>query len=362
MSKMLAIVGSHTRTRHLAPWDSPDYDILVFNEAPQQDWCKRWDIAMQMHRPEVYTSLKNFVRSDHWPWLQQSHGKPIYMQDVDPRVPDSVKYPLREIMDYIPGAHLRWFKSSPAYAIALGMFLGYREMALYGLDMSSNTEYSYQLPNFQFWVGVAIGNGVIIDNNSNEQYFTGSLYAYEGELQIPRQVFIDRVDYLEREIRRAKWELEKAVNRYTDAVTDGKADKAGELVTRVEDMQLSLAELEACLDISRYYAGREDPIPRQEFERRAAEGQRDAEQARTDMWVHRGEMQYVWNIWRQTGNDSARLQFVEFANRRLQSAAECGKFTGLLHENQGYMVRMDELIEAAGGAHTVKALEGDKCQ
>ena len=76
------------------------------------------------------------------------------------------------------------------------------------------------------------------------------------------------------------------------------------------------------------------------------------------MWVHRGEMQYVWNIWLQTGADQARKQFIDFANRRLQSAAECGRFTGLMHENQGYMVKVDELIEAAGGAHTVTALEG----
>ena len=354
----LAIVGTHPRTRDMAPFDNPGYDIWVFNEAPQNPWVKRWDACFQMHKPEVYTSENNFVRADHWQWLQQSRGKPIYMQAIDPRVPDSVRYPLDEIISTLPGGDYRWFKSSPAYAIALALYIGYTEIALYGLDMSSNTEYGYQLPNFQFWVGVARGMGVTVENYSNEQYFTGSLYAYEGEIQIPRQVFADRASFLEREIRRAKWELEKAVNRYTEAVTENKPQKAGELVTNVENMQLALAELEACYEVSDRYAGRDDLIPRQEFERRAAEGQRDAEQARTDMWVHRGEMQYVWNIWLQTGNEQARKQFIDFANRRLQSAAECGRYTGLMRENQGYMVKVDELIEAAGGAHTVKALEG----
>ena len=356
--RKLAIVGTHPRTRDQAPFDDPDYEIWVFNEAPQQDWVRRWDACFQLHKREVYTSENNFVRRDHWQWLQQSHGKPIYLQDFDPLVPDGVKYPLDEIIETVPGADYRWFKSSPAYALALALYVGYTTIALYGLDMSSNTEYGYQLPNFQYWIGVAKGAGVTVKNYSNEQYFTGTLYAYEGEVQIPRQLFDDRVILLERQVKHAKWELEKAVNRYTEAVTEGKAEKAGELITRVEDMQLALAELEACLEISRRYSQRDDLIPRQEFERRAAEGQRDAEAARIDMWVHRGEMQYVWNIWRQTGAEQARLQFIEFANRRLQSAAECGRYTGLMHENQGYMVKYDELIEAAGGMRTVKALEG----
>ena len=101
--KALAIVGSHPTTRELAPYDDPRFDILLFNEAAQKpEVYKRWDMLLQIHLPEVYRSEHNWVNKDHWKWLQEKHGKPIYMQHVDPDVPDSVEYPLDGILKLYP--------------------------------------------------------------------------------------------------------------------------------------------------------------------------------------------------------------------------------------------------------------------
>jgi hypothetical protein len=98
--RSLAIVGSHPDSREKAPFDDPNYEIFLFNEAPQKtEIYKRWDTSLQIHKPEVYTSETNWVNKDHWKWLQQDHGpdKRIFMQEADPRVPNSVRYPIEGV-------------------------------------------------------------------------------------------------------------------------------------------------------------------------------------------------------------------------------------------------------------------------
>jgi hypothetical protein len=355
--KKLAIVGTHTRTREQAPFDDPEYEIWVFNEAPQQAWCKRWDCCFQLHKPEVYRSPNNFVRADHWDWLQEQHGaRRIYMQEFDDRVPNSERYPLEEIIASIPGAQLRWFKSTPAYALALALYLGYEHIALYGLDMSSNTEYGYQLPNYQFWVGIAYGLGLSIEMLSNESYFTGSLYAYEGEVQIDRSHFAERAGDLVGTRKRSAWQSAKVRNRLEDAIANSKFDKVCDLIAECQEAILHAGEAAGALDEAKRYMGRDDPIPRQEYERTAAQAQKDAEEARKEMWIAHGETQYVWNIWRQTGNPQAREQLKTFSKKQLKAAEDCGIRSGIMHENMDYMVYVNDLITAAGGPKTLAAL------
>lgn len=354
--KKLAIVGTHTRTRDQAPWDDPEFEIWVFNEAPQADWCKRWDVDFQLHNREVYESPKNFVRGDHWEWLQQAHGKTIYMQEVDRRVPDSKRYPYEEIFATVPGADLGWFKSTPAYALALALYMGYEHIDFYGVDMRSNTEYGYQLPNFQFWIGIAKGMGIHTDVLSNEEFFTGSLYAYQGEVQIQRDYFQDRAAEIKPALNSANWEVEKIKNRIQEALNESKFSKVSELVGLLQTANLHAGEAKGALDEAERYAAREDPIPRQEFERKMAQSQKDGEQAREEMWKHSGESTYVWNVWRQTGNPVAKNQLVKFVTDQMTAALNCGYQLGKHHENARYMDRIDELITAAGGARTLAAL------
>lgn len=357
--KNLAIVGSHERTRSQAPFDDPDYDIWVFNEAPQAAWCKRWDVCFQLHKPEVYESVNNFVRSDHWTWLQECHGsRQIFMQDYDSRVPNSKRYPLGEIIDSLPGAHLRWFRSSAAYAIALALYQGWEHIALYGLDLASNTEYGYQLSNYQFWVGIAFGMGVQIEMISNERFFTGALYGYEGETQIDRQHFEQRAATLADENSRADWEVKKARNKLEEAIREYKLLKVGELIADYQDAVINMAQHNGALDEARRYAARPDPVPRQEFERRAAQAQLDAEDDRREMWKAAGECQYVWNIWNQTGSLQARNQLRVFVEKQMRYAKVHGYQSGKMRENMDYMLLVDDLITAAGGQKTVAALGG----
>jgi hypothetical protein len=353
--KELAIVGTHTRTRDEAPWNDADVEIWVFNEAAQAGWCKRWDAVFQLHKRQVYESPKNFVRGDHFEWLQKEHGagKVIWMQEMDKRVPDCKRYPLEAILMNVPGAHLRWFQSTPAYALALALFLGYKHIDLYGMDMSSNTEYGYQLPNFQFWVGVALGMGVVMNVLSNEQYFGGALYGYEGEIQLARVYFAGRAVEIKGALKDAEWEVHKTRGRLEAALAGNAFDKVAGLVIELQTMTMQLGEALGSLEEAERYGGRDDPIPRQEFERKTAEGQRDGEQARENMWHAGGKAEYVWNVWKQTKNPQAMVQLQKFMGEQMGFAKDTGRMLGKHRENRRYIEALDERITAAGGMRTV---------
>lgn len=184
----LAIVGAEEQTRHLAPYDDPDYDIWVFNEWANADWCKRWTALLQIHEPQTYQG-ENKKDPQHWQWLQEKHDKPIYMQSVDPLVPDAVKYPLAEISKkYLSG--LTWegqaqkyLRATVSYAIALAIYQGYKEIDIYGVELSSHAEYRTQRDNFIFWNGIALGAGAKINLHCCKGLFDKPLYAYEHYLQ-----------------------------------------------------------------------------------------------------------------------------------------------------------------------------------
>lgn len=355
--KRLAIVGSHTATRANAPWEDPDYEIWVFNEAPQLSFCKRWDATFQLHKPEVYTSPNNFVKKDHWAWLQKKHaGKKIYMQAADPRVPACARYPFEEICEKVPGAAFGWFTSSPSYALALALFLGYTEIDIYGVELSSNTEYSYQLNNWVFWVGVALGMGVQLALHSGEMHFTGRRYAYEGEVQIDRGYFAARADALEKTSQQAKYALQKASNQIGMAVLERRYDQVGPMCAAVQELALDAGEQDARFSLAKEYAGRPDPIPRQEFERRGAQAREDGEDLRGKMYHDGGKVEYVWNVLKMTGNYEAVKQFRMFLADLAKHAFECGQKMGAWQENMSYMVEIDQRITAAGGEKTLKAL------
>ena len=366
--KKLAIVGTHTLTRHLAPYDDPDCDIWVFNESGQanaefyryeldKQWCKRWDAIIQIHKPEVYRSQTNWVINSHWDWLQRNHGdKVIWMQGVDPLVPNSKRYPLDEIIAIVPGAKYRWFTSSVSYAAALAIYQGYKDVGFYGLDMESNTEYGYQLPNFIYWIGVMEGLGINLYHVSNKQYFSEKLYGYEGELQIDRNYFADRVTNL-----RAQWKEKESLSnklkdRIIDAIVERKVNDIPKLMidwraTAIEAGRFSGAENEAA-----NYAKREDHISRQEFERRAAQAAKDSDEVKEKMYVLTGNFEYVYNAWVQTGQYQPLEQMRKFLQAAIAMAYELGGKHGAYVENLEYIKEYDDRLQAAGGVRTQIAL------
>lgn len=181
----VAIVGAEIHTREFAPWDDPGFDIWVFNEWANAEWCKRFTAVLQIHKSEKYRSPTSTRDPLHWEWLQEERGIPIYMQDVDPDVPDSVRYPLEEInIEYM--SWLTWndepvknFTSTISYAVALALYEGYTQIDIYGVELSHSSEYHSQQPTFAFWVGVAAGRKVKVNLHCSKNLFDKPLYGRE---------------------------------------------------------------------------------------------------------------------------------------------------------------------------------------
>lgn len=352
----LAIVGSHDATRSLAPWDNLEYEIWVFNEAVITDWAKRYDASFQLHKPEVYSSMNNWVNPKYWPWLQLDHGAQIiYMQDVDRRVPNSRRYPLEEVLSGL-AQPFRWITSTASYALALALYQGYQEIEIYGVELSSNTEYSYQLNNWQYWVGVAVGMGVDLKVVSGMVHFTGTLYGYEGEVQLPREYYVKRADALEIAWHASENRVRQAKNKVNDAILDRKYDALKTLILEYQNANTESGQIAGAMSEANNYAKRNDPITRQEFERRAAQSQRDGEEKRVLMYYTGGKTEYTFNVWMQTGHAEALKQFRQFITDQVQLGYEVGAHHGIYKENLEYFQEYDARLTAAGGVRTLAAL------
>ena len=260
----LAIVGSHSATRELAPYDDPRFEIWLFNEAAQKtEVYRRWDALLQLHKPEVYSSAENWVNKDHWHWLQQDQGdglhgrRRIFMINVDPRVPNSVKYPLEDVLSLVPYHYLR---SSVAEALALAIHLGYREIWLYGSELSSNTEYAYQATNYAFWIGFAHGRGIDLHLECWQSEFNQPLYGYEGETQIEKGFFEERCAEYEKAWKHNEFVVSKLRNAMENAMLKAKFDRVGELSLNIEQAAMSSGEAYGIMSEAKRYLERANPI------------------------------------------------------------------------------------------------------
>ena len=356
--RSLAIVGSHPDTRENAPFEDPTFDIWLFNEAAQKpEIYRRWDSILQIHEESVYASTTNWVNEDHWKWLQQDHGpdKRIFMQDADPRVPNSVRYPLEGVQALLP-PKWKYLRSSPAMSLALAIYLGYKHIKLYGSELSSNTEYRYQAINYAFWIGFALGHGVELDMECwHQEFFEQPIYGYEGELQLDTEYFMERQKENELIWKAKDSAYKKLQNRLDDAMLKSKFEKVGELSLTLESAAIKTGEMYGKMNEAKRYAERTDHISRQEFERVAAQSQVDGEGCEKDMHHEAGKCEYVWNVWKQTGNHQALEQLRIFLDKKTELAFIMGKKLGKFRENMAYQDEYDQRVTAAGGQRAVYA-------
>jgi hypothetical protein len=358
--RSLAIVGSHPDSRENAPFDDPNYEILLFNEAPmKQEVYRRWDTCLQIHNEDVYASDTNWVNKDYWKWLQQDHGpdKRIFMQEVDPRVPNSVRYPIEGVRSLVPYKYLR---SSPAMALALAIHLGYKDISLYGSDLSSNTEYHYQATNYTFWIGFAHGYGVNLNMECWKSEFYQPIYGYEGELQLDQAHFLSMFNDHEKAYKMKNKGLEKWKEKLAKAMLDSRFDKVGEISLELENMAIATGESFGAMSEAKRYAERTDHISRQEFERVSAQAQLDGEATEKLMNHEAGKCEYVWNVWKTHGRLEALQQLRIFMDKKTELAFDTGKHLGIFRENMAFMNEYDARVTAAGGQRAVAQALGGK--
>ena len=80
------------------------------------------------------------------------------MTEHHPDLPTSVRFPIERCIELATD----YFTSTISHLIAWGILQGYREIALYGIDLVVGTEYEVQKACAEFWLGVAHGRGITI--------------------------------------------------------------------------------------------------------------------------------------------------------------------------------------------------------
>src|SRR3990172_8275522 len=192
--KTVALVGMAPTSCSLAPFNDPTVEVWGLNEAHAFDWLKSWDRWFQMHKPRDFTRdlddhriyERGYVKG-HYEWLKQDHGKPIYTQYVYPNIPDSVEYPLAEVVDrFFPlvrkgDEKIKYLTSTFTYLLAMALLEGFERIEIYGFEMGGGDEYIPQKACAEFWIGMAIGRGVEIYLPPNNQLVWGPLYGYQGQ-------------------------------------------------------------------------------------------------------------------------------------------------------------------------------------
>lgn len=148
----LAIVGYATSSRDLAPFDDPTYDIAGLNQLYR--FIPRADVWMDIHDRWEEDNVEG---TDHRGWIRDC-GIPVLMVRTDPSLPTSVAYPV----DAVIGIGCDYLTSSIAFYVAWGLHQGYKEIALFGIDLIVGTEYEFQKACAEFWLGVAHGRNVTV--------------------------------------------------------------------------------------------------------------------------------------------------------------------------------------------------------
>lgn len=91
------------------------------------------------------------------------------------------EYPLDAVVNHFG---TDYFSSSFDYAIALAIYKEYKEIHLYGINMTKTAEYAWQRPGANFWCGMAKGRRieVVLHNRGMSSLMRtdgGLLYGYD---------------------------------------------------------------------------------------------------------------------------------------------------------------------------------------
>jgi hypothetical protein len=171
--RKIALLGSHYSLEY-APWGDLSWEL--WGHASSRFLYKRKpDRYFDMHRKECWTAGRKEERYVHW---LAKNTVPIYMQQVHPEVPASVRYPKEQIF----AEFRKYFSSHAAYMIALALYEGVTHIGLFGINYSADSEYATQRGSTEYWLGFAEGRGVhiVIPARCTLLNDPPLLYAYES--------------------------------------------------------------------------------------------------------------------------------------------------------------------------------------
>jgi len=212
MRRKVALVGS-TPTKKDAPFGDDEFDIWAVSGAvysrsldgahvedtEDNGWnsVHRVDAFFEMHKREKWESRAK---------LLDMAGRPVYMLHHFPDVRSSVAYPIEEVAldcgDF--------FTCSISYMMALAIYQAYEEIHLYGIMMNHETEYAYQRPSVEYYMGLARGRGIRVVQGAATLGTSPYRYGYDDN------------DVMLAAIERLQMRHVEDIAKYSAALEDGR--------------------------------------------------------------------------------------------------------------------------------------------
>jgi len=362
--KTVAILGTHPRTRDMAPWDDPKIDIWVQNEAGNQSFVKRCNAVFQLHVPAIYMNPHNRCDPKHWEWLQQKHdGLSIYMQALDPLVPDSEQYPLESLISIL-GCE-RFFTSTTDYMIALAIYLDYERIDLYGIEMETNTEYNQQQDSFMYWYGFAQGYGVKVIRHCADWMFSKPLYGYEGIVKQDTAQYEQRIKELIEESRSWEKKIEQIGNRIEHGLEDGNLDgnisdllqaniQKGQIDGGISELKRYLEKIKAMEAV-----GGLGILTGNEFESASVRARKDYEQFSAEVHRTAGRMDYMFEVWNQSKDRRALQNIQQLMKMHMDAGYKSGQAQGISNTNKVLAQEITNREHAIGGERAIDMMKAE---
>lgn len=161
--KKLAIVGC-SDSRIYAPLDDSAWEIWGVNNLfyhLSMDKIMNRTKWFEIH--QIVYDGKKYLRRGEKDFRGQTIDKyledlgqltcPVYMQKKWDIVPTSVPYPLKEILSEFGN----YFTNTISWMIALGIHEGFEELGIWGVDMAVDSEYFWQRPSCEYFIGMFDG-------------------------------------------------------------------------------------------------------------------------------------------------------------------------------------------------------------
>ena len=180
--KKIAICSFASSSRHLMPFQEPDWEIWAMNQFYRH--IPRLDREFDIH---LNWLADNVPGTDHPKWLSEFPG-PVYMADPPDSLPTAIRYPLARMI----GKFSDYFTSTVAFMVALAIdeidqmvearastmdtagltcwqaaeavkaLYGEHTIGIFGIDLIVGTEYFEQKACVESLIGEANARGITI--------------------------------------------------------------------------------------------------------------------------------------------------------------------------------------------------------
>ena len=175
--RKVGFLGSHTNSLSDAPWGDPSWELWGHASA-RIYYSRALDRYFDLHRPECWRARGK--KEGYVNWLKRN-TVPIYMPEVYPDVPASIRYPKGRILTEFSYAHSRkYFTNHLAWMAALAITEGVTHVGLWGINYGTETEYAKQRGCAEYWLGQLDARGiqVILPEQCTLLNVPASLYGY----------------------------------------------------------------------------------------------------------------------------------------------------------------------------------------